>query len=256
METAFDMIYSNTVFADFGNSRVKILFDGNIVSVSYSQSDIESAFEQYISSGSSIIYSTVNKPQSDTIIEGLAKANIKSYDVEGLLTQQTFIDFSSVEGVGIDRKIGILGALSITSPPFITIDCGTMITINVVNDSAAFVGGAIMLGFSTMLKATHDYTAALPLLSSVLPEQNIGTNTSDAIKSGVYSAGLGGVLFFLEGLKNNGIIQSSDGIVITGGEGNILHEAMQNNIPNPLYYDKDLVLNGIVKLVSTWGNTL
>lgn len=246
METAYGMIYSDNVYMDFGNSRVKLLHNGGILSIPYSQTDIKVVLEQYISSGQNIIYSTVNKPQSDRILELLAQYKSKSYDIEEFLTQQTYVDFSLTEGVGNDRKLGILGALSFISPPLLTIDCGTMITMNVINESASFLGGAIMPGFSTMLQATHYYTAALPLLTSMIPEQSIGTNTHEAIKNGIYSAGIGGVLFFLERLKNNGIIHSTYSIVITGGEGKVLHEALSGNVPYPLYYNQDLVLKGIV----------
>lgn len=250
MATVSCMKSSDVLVMDFGNSRVKFLLNGQSISLPYSRIDTVNVFSTYLSSGTeTCVYSTVNKPQSDRIVEFLSNNNIRCYDIDEFITKQKLVDFSIVQGVGNDRKLGVLGALSIISPPLITIDCGTMVTINVLSEHCTFIGGAILPGISTMLRATHDYTSALPLLQSGVPTQSIGTNTDDAIRNGVYASGIGGILYFLQRLMNNNIINASYSIAITGGEGQVIYDGIRNSIPNQVHFDQDLVLKGIVSCI-------
>ena len=247
MAIASFMKSSDVLVMDFGNSRVKILHGNNVSSISYAELDYQYILDVFASCGSSaLIYSSVNTAQSDAVLEVLRKNNISIYSIESFLRHQTIVDFSMVEGTGSDRQLGVLGALSFCKSPLITIDCGTMITVNVLNKNNVFLGGAILPGFSTLSRAVHDYAEALPLLTSVAPEQTIGNKTDEAIRNGIFSAGIGGVLFFLQRLENNSIIDTSYTVVVTGGDGSLLYEYIHPLIPYQTLFDADLVLKGIV----------
>lgn len=71
----------------------------------------------------------------------------------------------------------------------IVIDFGTATTYNVVTAGYEFIGGLIAPGIRTAAEGLLDRTAQLPEVDLVLPDQIIGKNTVDCIRSGImYSA--------------------------------------------------------------------
>src|SRR5262249_57902512 len=78
--------------------------------------------------------------------------------------------------------------------PVIIVDAGSAVTVDLVDATHAFRGGAIFPGLRLMAQALHDYTALLPLIESkesnpILP----GTSTPDAMAAGIFWAVAGGV---------------------------------------------------------------
>lgn len=64
--------------------------------------------------------------------------------------------------VGQDRLLNALGAFSRSQQACIVIDAGTAVTVDFVDGHGVFQGGAIAPGVRMMLRAMHEYTAALP----------------------------------------------------------------------------------------------
>src|SRR5262249_39329320 len=89
--------------------------------------------------------------------------------------------------VGIDRLLDAVAANSRRVPgvPAVVIDVGTAVTVDWLDGTGAFRGGAILPGLRLMAHALHDYTALLPLVEAprrmpVLP----GNATTPAIEAG------------------------------------------------------------------------
>jgi type III pantothenate kinase len=95
------------------------------------------------------------------------------------------------ERVGQDRLVNALAASKRTDGNAIVVDFGSAVSFDVVKDGA-FVGGVLTPGIGLAMEALHQKTALLPLVKpgGVKPPV-IGTNTEDAINSGVYYGYIG-----------------------------------------------------------------
>jgi type III pantothenate kinase len=107
------------------------------------------------------------------------------------------VDVDEPEQVGIDRVLGAVAARSLTpaGEAAITVDVGTAVTVNLIDASGTFRGGAIFPGPQLMARSLHRDTAALPPvdLAEVPAAAPPGRNTTDAIRSGIAAAVMGGV---------------------------------------------------------------
>ena len=95
--------------------------------------------------------------------------------------------------VGADRLLGAWGARLHHGAPLIVVDLGTATTIDAVDAAGAFVGGAILPGLRLSLAALARGTAQLPEVRLAAPARAIGTDTAEAIRSGVVLGHLGAV---------------------------------------------------------------
>jgi type III pantothenate kinase len=86
--------------------------------------------------------------------------------------------------VGVDRMVNVLGALQGLAPPLVVVDVGTATTIDAVDATGRFLGGAILAGPATAMRALARGTAALPEVPLEAPARVIGRNTREAIQSG------------------------------------------------------------------------
>ena len=68
----------------------------------------------------------------------------------------------------------------------IVIDFGTATTINVVNGSREYLGGAILPGLRIAMEALEKNTARLPTVEILPPRDIIGRSTIESIQSGLY----------------------------------------------------------------------
>ncbi len=109
------------------------------------------------------------------------------------------IDVDFPDKVGIDRLLNAIAANARRHPGqrAVIIDSGTATTVDLVDETGVFRGGAILPGFEMGAKALHQYTALLPFiqhhrLHDREPEP-VGRNTTAALESGLYWGHVGGV---------------------------------------------------------------
>ena len=111
-----------------------------------------------------------------------------------------FVDFSLVDSstLGQDRIANTVYLTRRAVLPAVSLDFGTCITAEVVDDQKRFLGGAIFPGRTLARRALNLYTSKLPFVSLAdeLP-QNLGTNTADAIRMGTDAAAIDAVAGFL-----------------------------------------------------------
>ncbi len=88
--------------------------------------------------------------------------------------------------VGADRIVNSVAALDKWGGPIIVVDFGTATTFDCVNADGDYVGGAIAPGFRISEEALISRTAKLPRVEVRRPPRAIGTNTVDAIQSGMF----------------------------------------------------------------------
>ena len=103
------------------------------------------------------------------------------------------------ERVGIDRLLAAVAVNQLRPPESaaIIVDSGTAITVDAVDVSGVFQGGAILPGIHLSAKFLFDGTDQLPLLeipkTGLTHPPSIGKDTSKAITSGLYWGTLGAV---------------------------------------------------------------
>lgn len=100
------------------------------------------------------------------------------------------------EQLGADRLVNAYAAKRQFGGPAILIDTGTATTFDLLDQSAAYVGGIIAPGVHVSAQALADAAAQLPLVSVEQPASPIGTDTRSALQSGLFW----GYIALLEGL--------------------------------------------------------
>lgn len=86
---------------------------------------------------------------------------------------------------GADRIANAAGAYVLYEKPTIVVDFGTATSFDIVNSNGEFIGGVIAPGLSLQMKVLNKFTSKLPRIDVAISNKAIGSNTSDAILSGV-----------------------------------------------------------------------
>jgi type III pantothenate kinase len=137
---------------------------------------------------------------------------------------KTGVDLSLVEAsaLGADR-IANLAALAYTADlPAIIIDCGTAVTVEVLDSNKVFRGGQIAPGRFLLRKSLADYTAQLPFLPvDGAKAETFGWTTDDAIRLGTDCGLIGAVKEFVKETKKE-LGVSDCQVFVTGGDADIL----------------------------------
>lgn len=87
--------------------------------------------------------------------------------------------------VGADRIANASGASRLYKTPIIVIDFGTATSFDIVNEKGEFMGGVIAPGINLQMKSLNKFTSKLPRIDAAISSRAIGTNTTEAILSGV-----------------------------------------------------------------------
>ena len=106
-------------------------------------------------------------------------------------------DLSRVEAdkLGADRIANIVKLLSDGILPAMTVDCGTAVNCEIVDDGGAYAGGIIAPGRQLIRKSLNLFTAQLPAipLSDSLPDAFPGTSTVSDLRWGIDASAAAGV---------------------------------------------------------------
>lgn len=144
--------------------------------------------------------------------------------------------------VGRDRIADAAAAAAYYPLPCMTVDLGTATTYNVISENAEFLGGFIVPGVQTSLRAISKGTAQLPPIAPEPPEVLIGRNTVEALNNGA----MFGTAAMLDGLAQR--VQAQLGkpltVVATGGLAPYITPCCQF----PVQYDADLLFKGLALL--------
>ena len=88
--------------------------------------------------------------------------------------------------VGADRIVDAVAAHNLYGGPIIIVDLGTGTTFDTVSRNGDYLGGAIAPGIGVAAEAMFRRAAMLPHIELARPSHVIGTNTIDAMKSGIF----------------------------------------------------------------------
>lgn len=88
------------------------------------------------------------------------------------------------ELLGLDRIADAVWAVKHYPLPAVTADLGTATTFNVLSGEGVFLGGLIVSGLETGVKALTERTARLPSITLSQPAHLIGRDTEECMRSG------------------------------------------------------------------------
>ena len=141
--------------------------------------------------------------------------------------------------VGRDRIADAAAAAAHYPLSCMTVDLGTATTYNVISAQRAFLGGFIVPGVQTSLRAISAGTAQLPPIAPEPPEHLIGANTVAALNNGA----MFGTAAQLDGLADR--VETELGqpltVVATGGLAPYIMPCCRRSIT----YDADLLFKGL-----------
>lgn len=243
---------------DIGNNRMKVVSKRGDASFGYSNQEIAQFNEWLVGvstqHSSLVAISSVNPPilaEIRSIVN--ATKNAKLIDLSIILTKYSPIDFSGITGMGDDRKLGLIAALSYFRPPLITIDCGTAITINVLDANQKCLGGSIMPGVTTQLRCLQSYTQQLPSVKAEVCHEVSGTSTATAMSIGALRGSTGAIKEIIKRIVNDLLKADDVKTVITGGEAELLMSELRDWQYMPRHYPL-LVNYGILRLLTSFNS--
>jgi type III pantothenate kinase len=141
------------------------------------------------------------------------------------------IEVPEPDRVGIDRLLNVVAAKSHVQREIsiFIIDAGSAVTVDWVDRTGAFRGGAIFPGLRTMAQSLHDYTEALPLVkvpTAISLPSLPGVCTTAAIEAGIFWAVAGGIKATLWQLgARTGALRKRE-VFLTGGDAHCLAPVM------------------------------
>lgn len=137
--------------------------------------------------------------------------------------------------MGIDRWLAMIAAWCEYETALCVIDCGTALTIDVIENSGKHMGGYIMPGVAMMQQMLIQSTENINV--SVAKQISIehANNTQDAISHGACLATVATINYVLSTLN------TESKCIITGG----MAESIQTLVQHPFKYAPNLVLRGL-----------
>jgi len=102
------------------------------------------------------------------------------------------------DAVGVDRVCCAAAAYERNKQACVIVDFGTAITVDAVDDNGLFMGGAILPGVHLQALSLHEHTATLPEVVPMKPDESIGRDTTEAIRSGILYGTAGAVRGIVE----------------------------------------------------------
>ena len=141
------------------------------------------------------------------------------------LDSKTSVDFSLIDHrtMGADRIANAEALAHIAELPAMCIDCGTAVTIEVLDAECRLVGGIIAPGRKLSRQSLKLHTALLPYIDKFetrLPDTALGLTTESAITAGCDFGLVGMIQILIERIK--GEVGGECSVYVTGGDASIL----------------------------------
>lgn len=152
--------------------------------------------------------------------------------------------YRTPETLGQDRLAAVAGAFQLyPNENCLVIDAGTCITYDLLDRCGAFLGGNIAPGIGLRLRAMHDFTAGLPLISAGETESWIGNTTASAMRNG---AQLGAVMEMDGFIERCQTEMETINVILTGGDADFFAKKLKSEI----FVNHHLVLLGLNKILT------
>jgi len=150
------------------------------------------------------------------------------------------IRYDHPEEVGADRVVNAVAARESHGSPVVAVDFGTALTFDVVDVNGAYIGGVIAPGLGISAEALFARASRLSKVELRQPERILGSNTSEAIRAGLYYGYVGLVDGILARLLED--LPEGCPVVATGGQASLIASGSVH-IDS---VDPDLTLRGLL----------
>lgn len=164
---------------------------------------------------------------------------IKPFIISHKIKTNIILKTDNPSQIGADRIANGSAAALLYSVPAIVVDFGTATTFDIVNKNKEFIGGIITPGMEIQAEVLSSKTSKLPKLNIEAPGKVIGSNTIDAMLSGIvrgHAAMIDGLIKDCE--KELG---ESAVIIATGGYSSVISNYLKRKFD---YINPDLTLIG------------
>ena len=228
---------------DIGNTRLKwALFDHNRI--------VQTGVGHPLPVAEHVIVSATGPAQGLTVGTAHGDAPV---DLSALIACRRplpiVLDYATPHTLGPDRVAAACGAWQMAAgSPCVIIDAGTCITIDYLDASGVYRGGAIMPGILMKFRALHTFTAKLPLLERVEDcRVATGRTTEESIAAGVLTA----TVFAVEGfVRHYRDAAPRVQLLLTGGDAGWLAAALERD-GLPCRVEPHLVMTGMNAILNS-----
>jgi len=136
--------------------------------------------------------------------------------VGGTIPLPMDVAVTDAKSVGVDRVCAAYAVFERLQTGCISVDLGTAVTVDLVDDNGVFLGGAILPGLRLQLASLSEHTSTLPKIAPGIPELPYGRDTAEAMQTGVCRGIAGAVRALVEGYATH--LSRWPQVVATGGD--------------------------------------
>jgi len=153
--------------------------------------------------------------------------------------------YQDVSKLGIDRWLAVVAAFNQKKSAVCVVDCGSALTIDMVNNEGIHLGGFILPGLNMSAKALLGQTHSVRFQDDALPEfVSLGRDTASAVMNGVLLQAQSSIchawrLFKEECIDDEKVDQVR--LLITGGDASAVSKGLDLNFE----LQDDLVIQGL-----------
>ncbi len=238
-----------TLLIDLGNSRIKwsVLEDGNLSEMQGFMWDSDNTLDDW---GQLIQCDDQNlkKICISSVVSQKRLSDIQSWceqrwNNEIVLAKSKSKQLGLISGyhdpsqLGVDRWLAMLAVKQVCQQPFCVIDCGTAVTIDLVDADGLHLGGGILPGLTTMRKSLNQSTGNLPLVEH--EGSKFALNTHDGIAGGTLAALRGAVSTYVDDARER--VGNELRCWVSGGDASQVLDVL----PKGSVWREDLVLQGL-----------
>lgn len=231
---------------DFGNTRIKAaVFNGKELLQSFVFDSVNKLIDglNLISDLKNCVIASVTKEHESFMNTLPSNVQLVFFNSETVIPIKNC--YRSPLTLGADRLIASVGAFNFfPNQNVLTVDAGTCIKYNFVNQANEFIGGAISPGISMRLKAMNQFTHALPLVDF---DENynslVGFDTQQSLLSGAL---IGSVAEVDEMITKYVLKYPNLQVVLTGGDADYLGKQLKSR----LFANQNLLLYGLNNILN------
>lgn len=170
---------------------------------------------------SGIALASVVPPLTDTFREMVvAYLGVAPLVVDTGVRTGVSVRYDPPRDVGADRIVNVAAAYRLYGGPGCIVDFGTGTTFDALSEKGEYLGGAIAPGIRVAAEALFQRAAKLPRIDLRAPRRAVGSNTLDAMRSGIVFGYVG----LVEGMVARFRRELGEGmrVIATGGLADVI----------------------------------
>ena len=238
------MTDNNRVLAiDVGNTSIKTGYFLNGILDSVNRFDVNklNEFDSWVKNFGdvrTVMSFVVSLKHTDSILKAFKNPMIIDSNSDTPLLNL----YESKETLGIDRICNATFINNAIQTGYaVSIDIGTCIKFDLVNDKSEYLGGSISPGINLRYRSLNEFTGNLPLLSNKSAVNLVGNTTESSIRSGV----MNGMKAEIQNLMQNYEELYPDlTFFVTGGDAGYFELHSKNDI----FADENLTIKGLFEI--------